>query len=222
MNYLGLTNAFLIETGVSDVVASLTDAPDDVTQAAHWINSAWGSFQRSRPWPFRKAEGSHSIVPGTTTYTFTAMGRAAGDIIIPHSFYSSAGAIDQLTYPALRDKRRAAGQVDLSRVSCVAVRPSLLDTYPDITSAATLEYDYWKAVQALDADTDIPYGLPADFHDLIVHAAVAQYGVLAGGQEGSNLYAHHGAQYAKIRNEYLLHAGIDAAQETGPASRTLL
>jgi len=222
MNYLGLTNSFLIETGVSDQVASLVGAPDDVAQAAHWINSAWASFQRSRLWPFRRAEGTVSVTPGTVSYTFSTLGRAEGDIIIPHSFYSALGDITQVPYTSLRARRRAGGVVDTSRVSNASIRSGKLETFPDVDAADTVAYDYWTGVQTLTLGTDIPYGLPADFHSLIVHLAIAKYAALAGGQEGANLYAHHGGEYARIRNEYILHAGLDDETDTTPARNTLL
>ena len=74
MDYLGLTNKFLIETGVSDQVATLVDAYDDVAQAANWIDTAWNEIQISRRGAFRFAEKTFSVTNGTTSYTNNALG----------------------------------------------------------------------------------------------------------------------------------------------------
>jgi hypothetical protein len=222
MDKLGLTNAFLIETGADDVTAALEGAGDDITQAAHWIVTSWESFQRDRQWPFRRAEGSINVVNGQTSYDWDSLSLEDGDIILPHSFYNSSGSIEQLQYYPLRALRRAGGSVDDSRVSKVAVRSGYLETYPDVATTQALEFDYLKGVQTLVEDTDVPYGLPSDFHMLIVHRAVSKYGALIGGAEGANLYKHHGAEYRKIKQEYLLYAGIDDEEDIPATTHTLL
>lgn len=222
MNYLSLTNKFLIETGVSNEVTTLTDASDDIVQAAHWIDSAWASFQRSRQWPFRRAEGSIDVTAGKTAYTFANLGLEVGDIITPHSFYNSAGSIEQLSYIRLRELRRAPANLDTSRVSKVAVRSGELNTYPDVATTQTVAFDYLKGVQTLTGDDAVPYGLTADFHMLIVHAAVAKYGVSAGGDEGILLYRHHAQEFKTMRQDYQLYAGIDGEEDMPPTRNTLL
>lgn len=221
MDALGLTNKFLIETGVTDQVQSLEDASDDVIQAFHWVDSAWASFQREKHWPFRRAEGSISITNGKTSYTFDDLSLQEGDIILPHTFYNSAGTIDQLSYYALRELRRAADSVDLTRVYKVAVRAGLLESYPDVATTQVVDFDFLKGVQTLAENTDIPYGLPADFHMLIVHRAVAKHGALIGGEEGANLYKTHGLEYSKIKQDYLVHAGIDDEGNVPETTNTL-
>ena len=211
MNYLGLTNAFLIESGASDVVASLDEPADDVAQAMHWIAMAWERFQLMRYWRFRFAEDTIAVTAGKTTYTATDLVRADGDVIIRDSFWNTnSGDIEPLSYEDLRVKRRAAASSDQTKVAFISLMPTnILDTYPDVLTTQTLSYDYWKGVQTLASDTDIPYGLPSDYHMLISHKALADYGALIGGQEGATMYAHHGMEYRLLFNTYVAMAGED-------------
>jgi hypothetical protein len=222
MDFLGLTNKFLIETGLADAVATLEDAADDVVQAAHWIDSSWASFQRHRQWPFRRAETSTDITSGKVNYTFDEMGLAAGDIIRPNTFYNASGAIDQVSYEDIRSKRRATVAAVGSNVRLASVTSGVLHTYPDVTTTQTIEFDYLRAVQELVANVDTPYGLPADFHMLIVHGAVARYGVSIGGNEGVMLYNRHARDFTTIKDEYLLFAGIDGEEDMPKTRNTLL
>lgn len=223
MDYLGLTNKFLIETGVTDQVATLVDAYDDVAQAAHWVNSSWNEVQISRRWPFRFAEKTISVANGTTSHTFNAMGLVDGDVVIPNSFYNANGAITHTTYADLRDKRRAASTTqDTSRVYDVALQVGQLETYPDVDTTQSVTFDYLKGVQTLVTNSDVPYGLPSDYHMMIVHLAIAKYSVLIGGNEGANLYNFHGPRYRKYFNDFVTLNNKDSEEDTKPAQGTLL
>lgn len=223
MDYLGLTNKFLVETGVSDQVATIVDAFDDVAQASSWLNSSWNEIQISRRWPFRFAEKTVNIVNGTTTYTYNALGLADGDVIIPNSFYNVNGTIEQITYEALRAKRRAASTTqDTSRVYNVTSRVGQIETYPDVATTQSVSFDYLKGVQTLVANDDVPYGLPADYHMMIVHLAITKYGALQGGQEGMNLYNAHGPRYRKYFNDFVQLNNNSFDEDTPPATGTLL
>jgi len=211
MNLLGLTNAFLIESGASDVVASLDEPADDVAQAMHWLDKGWTMFQLQRYWRFRFAERTIAVTPGKTSYTASDLGAASGDVFIRDSFWNTnSGYIEYKTYEALRYITRANNNVDLTKVKHVALLPTnILTTYPDVATTQTLSYDYWKGAQALSVATDEPYGLPDDYHMLIAHLALADYGALVGGSEGQNLYNSHGGKYAKLFNAYCTFAGED-------------
>ncbi len=223
MDYLGLTNKFLIETGVSDQVATLVDAYDDVAQAANWIDTAWNEIQISRRWAFRFAEKTFSVTNGTTSYTNNALGLADGDMVIPNSFYNANGAIEHITYKELRDKRRAASTTqDTSRVYHIATEVGKLETYPDVDTTQSITFDYLKGIQTLVTNADVPYGLPSDYHMMIVHSAIAKYGVLIGGNEGANLYNMHGPRYRKYFNDFVQLNNKDSEEDTTPARGTLL
>jgi len=211
MDLLGLTNAFLIESGASDVVASLDDPTDDIAQAMHWIDKSWTRVQLMRYWRFRLAEDTIAITAGKVTYTATDLVRADGDVIIRESFWNTlSGDIEPLTYEQIRVKRRASNTADQTKVGFIALMPNnILHTYPDVLTTHTLSYDYWKGVQELSVDGDIPYGLPSDYHMLIVHKALSDYGALIGGQEGATMYQHHGMEYRQLFNTYVSMAGED-------------
>lgn len=226
MDYLGLTNRYLIETGVADTVASLVGVGDDVTQGMQFINNSWLAFQRSRWWPFRRAEGSVNVTNGKTSYTWTDLSLNSGDIIIAGSFYNASGTITQEPYFAVRKRRRDGNAHDTSRLYYVAVRQdggtTKLETYPDVDTTQALAFDYIRACSEMALNTDVPTGLPDDYHMMIVHAAVARYGLISGGEEGRNLYQHHGTEAKRIYNEYMLYAGLDAEEEITSAQGTLL
>jgi hypothetical protein len=223
MDFLGLTNKFLIETGLADAVASLEDAADDVVQAAHWIDSSWASFQRHRQWPFRRAESSLNVINGKTEYTFEEIGLAGGDIIRSGTFYNPNGSILQVNYPVIRLSRRSStGTEDTSKVRGVSVVSGKIHTHPDVATTQTVEFDYLRGVQELVQNGDVPYGLPSDFHMLIVHGAVARYGVSIGGDEGIMLYNRHARDFTTIKDEYLLFAGIDGEEDMPKTRNTLL
>lgn len=210
MNLLGATNKFLWESALADQQVTLVDAADDVLQAAEWIKSSWIEFQTKRYWKFRWAEGSFTVIKGKTSYTIDDTGRADGDVIIRESFYNAAGDITSLPYTELRAIRRAAGTVDNSRLTHIAVEVGpTFETYPDIELDQVVQYDYWKAAQEVTVDADTFVGLPADFHMMIVHLALTNYGAHVAGQEGANAYAHHGSKFAQLRSQYVLYAGED-------------
>jgi len=211
MDLLGLTNAFLIESGASDVVASLDEPADDVAQAIHWLDKSWTRFQLQRYWRFRFAETTIAVTIGKTEYTAADLGAAQGDVIIRDSFWNTnSGVIEYLSYEDIRVLRRAANSADRTKVKHVAMLPTnILHTYPDVTSTQTLSYDYWKGAQTLSEATDTPYGLPEDYHMLITHKALSDYGALIGGQEGQNLYNHHGSEYRILYNAYATFSGED-------------
>lgn len=202
MDYVALVNAFIKETGITDQVQTLANAEDDVVQAAHWINEGWKMFQTERRWPFRWTEGSLTVNNGTTTYVPDDLTLTTDIDIDEDSFWASEGTILTETYKELRDRRRATASVDTTRVLYVAVRNHhTIETYPDIAGSQTVHFDYWAGATELSADDDVP-NIPADFHMLIVHAALFRYGADAGGQDGANQFASHGGLYAKLKNDY--------------------
>lgn len=222
MNKLSLVNNYMLETDViASPVATLANADGDVRRAAYWVETAWESFQRDFLWPFRRAEGSFTVTAGKQTYSFADLSIESGDIIIPSSFYSAAGSITQESYFDLRHRRRVNSAVDPSRVTHLSVKQGVVDIYPMTNVNQTIAFDYWRKVQQLVNDNDVPYGLPEDYHQLIVHLAVAKFAATLGGEEGTNLYAMHGQSYAKIKNEYKLYAGVDGENDVRPATRTL-
>jgi len=210
MNLLGATNKFLYETNMSDQVITLVDAADDVAQAVHWIASSWLEFQTKRLWKFRWAEGSVSVVQGTTIYAAPDLGLVDGDVIIRGSAYSESGPIGSITYRELRALRRGGGNPDPKRVTKIAfeVGPTA-HTYPDVGSSQLIEFDYWRAATEVSADTDLFTGLPIQYQMMIVHLALTNYGAYIAGQEGQNAYAHHAGKYSVIYNRWVTFAGED-------------
>lgn len=210
MNLLNLTNAFIRETGATDVVQTITEASDDVLQAVHWINHAWILIQGSKLWPFRWAEGSVDVAIGKVSYTTAELSRALGDTFMRDSWYHVNGDIQEIPYTEIRDKRRldtkSGATPDASRITHVSLRYGplgpQLDTYPAVDETKTLAYDYWTQPTEMVVDTDTPVGLPSAVQMMLVHHALVSYGALEGGQEGANQYSHHGGLYTVLRNQW--------------------
>ena len=211
MNVLGLVNAYFKESETNDTVSALGDSSnDDTLRAMHWISEFWKQWQTSRKWLFRFDEKTISVVNGTTQYTADNLGLAEGDIIIRDSFYNASGAIEHLAYNELRAKRRASTSPDTTRVLAVAVRPTdgatlgpFLETYPDVDTTQVVAYDIWQGAQELTVQADTPYGLPSDFHMLIVHGALAAQAAADGGEHGANQYSYHVGKFKAVESNYL-------------------
>lgn len=210
MNFLEATNQFLWETGLADQITTLVDEQDDVLQAAQWVAKSWIHFQVSRLWRFRWSEGAIDVTNGTTSYNATALGLNVGDAIIRGSYYNSGANIESLSFIDLRKVRRAGASADTTRVLKIAAEPGpVLETYPDVDTTQSVNFDYWRGALEVTVDADEFTGLPSDWHMLIVHLALTNYGQSIAGEEGSNTYAHHGGKYADLYKKYVTFAGED-------------
>ena len=205
MNYLGLVNSFIVESGLTDTVQSVESGiTDDVAQVAHWINVAWKEFQVNRLWDFRWAEGSFTTIDGKTSYSEADLGIGDGAVIIPDSFYSIDRKVPTVPYLKLRDSRRGVSHPDGTAVALTALRGNdAIELYPAPDAGIVVEYDYYKSPQKLVLNTDTPEGLPSSFHMIIVHAALHRYGADIGGNDGQNTYNAHGGLYAALKNNYI-------------------
>ena len=205
MDYLGLVNSFITESGLTDTVASIeSGTTDDVDQVAHWINVAWEEFQVNRLWDFRWTEGSFNTVAGQSSYSNNDLALGDGAVIIPQSVYSVNRAVPVVSYLELRASRRAPVAPDDTVIHSVAIRNNnSLEIFPTPSAAINVEFDYYASPIRLVNNTDVPAGLPSTFHMLIVHAALHRYGADIGGQDGKNTYEAHGGLYATLKNNYL-------------------
>ncbi len=215
MNYLQLTNDYLIDTGAGDPIGSVVGQSDEYLQGTTWIADAWVELQRNRNWGFRWAEGTFDTVLGQSAYALVDLSRVAGDDFDMKSFYYpvDGGGSTPLT-PVEPHVLRAA----LSASGATQGTPRYISRYPDGSlrlyptpdSVATIKYEYFGAPIVLVADLDTPT-LDPKFHKAIVWKAVEQY-AREQGKEWSALYQ------AAIRNFNAIYSQM-LNQETGRVYR---
>lgn len=202
MNYLQLTNDFLIETQMDDTVQTLTSLQDDVEQAATWIRDAWLEIQRNRNWKFRWAVDVFPTVAGKRIYTLEDIGRVAGDDIDLKNLTLLNGTVP-LTQFNWRD---SIGDYSTGTPMRVGERPDealVIDPIPD--AVHNIVYEYFTAPQILIADDDEPRMDPS-FHKAIVWRAVQAYAREQGNEwrglhrEAKDAYKEI---YAAMLNRYL-------------------
>lgn len=210
MNFLQLTNDYIVESGACEQVGSVVNQEDEQAQAVIWVRDSWIEIQRNRLWRFRWAEDSLATVASQDTYTLTGMVRSADDDIDLDSF-TVEGYVTPLlhaSYDWIKHKQRVSPTLE-GRPLYVAQRPDdSIVLYPTPDAIYTLNYEYYKAPVELLTDTDSPT-LNPKFHKAIVWKAVEQY-AREQGKEWSGLYQ------AAIRNFNSVY-GKALEQETGKA-----
>lgn len=214
MNYLQLTNDFLIETQMEDTVPTLSSLRDDVEQAAVWIRDAWIEIQRNRTdWSFRWAVGVFPTEVGKRIYTLSDLGLVGGDRVVRDRLYLLNGTQLLGAY----DWRESIGKYATGTPVRVGYRPDfalVLDPIPDAVMNITFEYN--SAPQILLADTDEPTIDPS-FHKAIVWKAVENY-AREQGNEWRGLYQAAIRSYNSIYQAMLIQH-LPAMGDTPPLQR---
>lgn len=208
MNFLQLTNDFIVESGACEQVGSVVNQFDEQAQAVIWVRDAWIEVQRNRLWRFRWAEDSFSTVADKTTYTLTELVRSADDDFDLGVFTVSGVTtpLIEAPYSFIKDKLRE-DPTATGVPKYVAQRPDdSISIFPPPDGVYTVSYEYFKAPVELLADTDAPT-LNPKFHKLITWKALEQY-AREQGKEWAGLYQ------AAIRNFNSVY-GKALEQETG-------
>lgn len=202
MNYLQLTNDFLIETQAEDEVATLASIQDDVQQAAVWIRDAWTEIQRKQRWNFRWAVASFDTEVGKRLYTLSDMGLSSGDEVDLSRFYRTTEG----TWLSRFYWRDSVGDSSTGTPIRVGQRPDntvVLDPIPDEVLSYTFEY--FSAPQILSEDGDTP-AIDEAFHKAIVWKAIQNY-AREQGNEWRGLYEaadrEFSDMYGVMLNRYL-------------------
>lgn len=210
MNFLQLTNDFIIESGACDQVGSVVNQLDEQAQAVIWVRDAWIEIQRNRLWRFRWAEDSFDTVADQGTYTLTNLVRSADDDFSMDKFIVDGDVLPLIhrTYDFIKAKVRSS-PVETGKPRFVALRPDdSIVVYPTPDAAYTINYEYFSAPVELLTDTDSPT-LNPKFHKVIVWKALEQY-AREQGKEWAGLYQ------AAIRNYNSTYSMV-LEQETGKA-----
>ena len=202
MNYLQLTNDFLIETQMDDTVQTLTSLQDDVEQAAVWVRDAWLEIQSNRLWKFRWAVDVFPTEAGKRIYTLADIERVAGDQLVLDQMTLLNGTIPLDVF----NWRNSIGDYSTGTPMRVGQRPDeaiVVDPIPD--GIHNIVYEYYTAPQILIADDDEPRMDPS-FHKAIVWKAIENY-AREQGNEWKGLYQaaqrSYNSIYQVLLNRYL-------------------
>lgn len=205
MNYLELTNDFLIETDYSDQVTTVVGLADDELRASIWIRDAWTQIQRQERWSFMAFPATIATVVSQETYQASDFTYASGS----HSLgfmstnFRNNTAETLLIGVSVESLRWSTATGSASKFAINPDRSVKIGPIP--TAIESLEMDTWVAPIILAADTDTP-AMASQFHKAIVWLAIANYAREQGGEwNGLRQAAHieYNNVYTSISNAYL-------------------
>lgn len=188
MNYLQLCVRLREEAGISGAgPTTVLSQQGQLKRVVNWINQAWAEVQLMRPnWDFMHAEFSFNTVAETRDYLaddYSITDLKLWDLHSLLMYETALGEVDQkgLVYIPYKDWRatyRVGMNVRpsdrphfITRLKTNALR---FEPMPD--KIYTIEGEYKRTTQSFIANTDVPTGLPDDFHMIIVWQALKYYG----------------------------------------------
>lgn len=198
MNRLQLVQRLALECGVSGTVSTTLNQTGEALRLVTWIDQAWNDLQTKHDdWNWMRS--SNLLGQGASFATVAAqasypLGTGAGTVgILADNFgkwdretfrcYTTlAGTsdetyLDYIPYDTWRDAYMlgALRQVQ-TRPVAVAVGPNKsVCVGPPSNGLYTVTADYFVAPSAMATDTDVPTGLPKQFHMLIVYLGMEMY-----------------------------------------------
>lgn len=223
MNFLTLTQRLIQECGASGTtISTVANATGEQLRMTSWINSSWNEIQTKHDdWEFLRssvllgAGCSFTTVSGTAYYTLGAA--APGTVGVLSSVFgkwdldtfrcqtTTVGFADE-TYldPISYDEWRNSYMYGAMR--SVTTRPVVIAKAttqglclgPPPTALYTVTGDYFTAPTQMAADTDLPTGLPTQFHMAIVYNAMMMY---AGYEAASEVFQRGEAGYKRMMVE---------------------
>lgn len=201
MNYLDLCKSLIIECGITGTLGAVTGQIGEFQRVVTWIRDAWTEIQNNHDdWGFMRS----SYLNGGLGTTFTTtngravypLGNSAGTTCMvpvasfgkwdPYTFriFTTTNVLktdetdlELIGYDDWRDNYMMGAQRQ------VASRPSVVAVAPDnavclgcsSNGLYSVEGDYFVAPQVFAADGDVPTGLLAQYHMLIVYRAMKKY-----------------------------------------------
>lgn len=188
-------------------LGSVLNAPGRQEKMVEWVIEAWRQIQTSRTdWSWMRREFSAPLIIGQSRYTAVQLGLTtfsrwvqSSPLFHPYALYDPANGQSEeqpLTeIPFAEWKQRWARgvhdalrprevSVDYERRLCVGPKPDKI---------YTLTGEYFRSVQILVADTDVPI-CPEQHHGTIVWRALM---LMAGHDEAPGAAAYAGSEYTK-------------------------
>lgn len=227
MNFLALAQRMAMECAVSGTLTTCQNQSGEFLRLVTWVNQAWLDLQLKRnDWGFMRSsnvlgkgasfitvagQASYPLGTGLGTCGVAASGFGQWDEETFRSYLTSVGTnnevvLDQINFDAWRD-----GYM-IGSLRTVQTRPVVVSIGPDQSvnlgpppnALYTITADYFVAPTQMAADADLPAGLPAQFHPLIVYNAMLDYGGYEAAPEVLNrAEARRGVLYDQLENIWL-------------------
>ena len=217
MNFLTLAQTLQLECGVSGTLSTTVGQVGSLGRLVSWVNSAWNQVQtESDDWNWMRsssllgAGASFATVAGQASYPLGSGAGTSGVVAANFGkwdresfrcYTTSAGYIneiylDEVPFDVWRNAYMYGAMRNVqTRPVAVAIGPDeSVCLGPPPNALYTITGDYFVAPTSMVADTDVPFGLPVQFHDIIIYRAMMMYGlyesapeVFQRGQEDYNL-----------------------------------
>jgi hypothetical protein len=184
MNFLTLCQRTASKCGISGTIAATTGQSGEAGRVVNWVNEAWREIQEHRRWNWKLATFSFQTVAAQQAYTPAQAGvsnLSSWELDTFRSYLTATGVAAELflefvDYKTFRDIYQFS-VVANAQPSKFAIRPEdqaiLLAQIPD--GIYTVNGKYWMAGSEMTDTTDLPTGLPTDYHWLIVYGAMMKY-----------------------------------------------
>jgi len=173
MTFLELCQALRREVGAAGTgPANVEGQSGEYARLVEWVRNEWIRLQeRHERWRFSWARGEVELSEDFRDYALPA------DLgVLDHEFvYIGDTKINLITWEDFRTEYRAPSGQSVIRTASIAPDGLIhFESFP--AEGATLEFEYWKRPQRLEANTDVPR-CPREYHYAIVYAAMFQYGL---------------------------------------------
>lgn len=205
MNYLQLVQSAIAECGASNTsVLTVVGATGEQLRFVNWVKDSWLEIQnKHEDWGFMRSSYLLNLPAGNGTSFTTTSGRSTyplGVVAGTTSMVAAAslGKWDQYSFRnfstanVLRSDEIVMDLItfdewrnsyELGALRQVVTRPVAVAIAPDNTVCVgppsnglyTVEADYWVAPQTFALDADVPTGLQAQYHMLIVYGVMKKY-----------------------------------------------
>ncbi len=198
MTFLELCQRAALECGVSGTISTVTGNTGSLNRIVTWVGQAWSELQTEHDdWGWMRssnllgagmsfvATAGQPSFPlgagaGTCGVTFSAFGK--WDVETFRCYTTAAGTndetfLDEIPFDSWRNAYMlGANRTVQTRPVAVAIGPDQsVCLGPTADGSFTITADYFRAPTVMTADTDVPTGLSAQFHMLIVYKAMQYY-----------------------------------------------
>jgi len=186
MNLLQLAQRLRLEVGASGTDSTVVDATGEWSRIVTWCDAAWEEIQRRHVnWNWMRQSITFSTIASQGEYPYASAplsitSFASWDITRFRVYQTSVGNENFMSYLPydyfidtyrIGTTRTATGYPNVITVSPTN---SLMVSLIPIDTSYTIGGTYYKGVQTLSADADIPE-MPERFHMAIVYLAMQYY-----------------------------------------------
>lgn len=199
-----------------------------VQRLIYWVRDAYNDIQRHRPdWRWLRTDFSGTTISGVQTYDSTAMGiasrfsnwihqgargRESFTIYLTSSGISTEGFLEFIEWEDFRNMVLVgSSSTETGYPNYISINDqNELVLYPIPDDAYTVRGRYYKDLQTLSADADVPE-MPARFHEMIKWRALILLGTF---DEATEQQPHWQINYQNAMSELVRHQtpGILAAE----------